>query len=73
MLKILKPALAPGRAFNFKTNKKIWQVLPNQPKQKGSSLFLPLMSMVDLHPRQGNLLHGNIFTGLNKTSLRFTK
>jgi hypothetical protein len=27
----------------------------------------------DLHPRQGNLLHWNIFTGLNKTSLRVTK
>jgi hypothetical protein len=27
----------------------------------------------DLHPRQGNLLLWNIFTGLNKTSLHFTK
>jgi hypothetical protein len=27
----------------------------------------------DLHPRQGNLLHWKIFTGLNKTSLHFTK
>jgi hypothetical protein len=27
----------------------------------------------DLHPGQGNLLHWSIFTGLNKTSLHFTK
>jgi hypothetical protein len=27
----------------------------------------------DLHPRQGNLLQRNIFTGLNKTSLYNTK
>jgi hypothetical protein len=27
----------------------------------------------DLHPRQGNLLHRNIFTGLNKTSFHYTK
>jgi hypothetical protein len=27
----------------------------------------------ELHPRQGNLLHWNIFTRLNKTSLHFTK
>jgi hypothetical protein len=27
----------------------------------------------DLHPRQGNLLQWNIFTGLNKTYLHFTK
>jgi hypothetical protein len=27
----------------------------------------------DLHPRKGNLLQRNIFTGLNKTSLHRTK
>jgi hypothetical protein len=33
----------------------------------------PCKKPADLHPRQGNLLHRNIFTGLNKTSLHFTK
>jgi hypothetical protein len=32
----------------------------------------PCKKSADLHPRQGNLLHWNIFTGLNKTSLCFT-
>jgi hypothetical protein len=32
----------------------------------------PRKKSADLHPRQGNLLHWNIFTGLNKTSLHFT-
>jgi hypothetical protein len=32
----------------------------------------PGKKSADLHPRQGNLLHWNIFTGLNKTSLHFT-
>jgi hypothetical protein len=30
-------------------------------------------SLLILHPRHGNLLQWNIFTGLNKTSLHFTK
>jgi hypothetical protein len=29
----------------------------------------PCKKSADLHPRQGNLLHWNIFTGLNQTSL----
>jgi hypothetical protein len=29
----------------------------------------PCKKSADLHPRQGNLLHWNIFTGLNETSL----
>jgi hypothetical protein len=33
----------------------------------------PCKKFADLHPRQGNLLHLNIFTGLNKNSLHFTK
>jgi hypothetical protein len=33
----------------------------------------PCKKSADLHPRQGDLLHWNIFTGLNKTSLRYTK
>jgi hypothetical protein len=33
----------------------------------------PCKKSADLYPRQGNLLHWNIFTGLNKTSLHFTK
>jgi hypothetical protein len=33
----------------------------------------PCKKSADLRPRQGNLLHWNIFTGLNKTSLHFTK
>jgi hypothetical protein len=33
----------------------------------------PCKKSANLHPRQGNLLHWNIFTGLNKTSLHFTK
>jgi hypothetical protein len=33
----------------------------------------PCKNSADLHPRQGNLLQWNIFTGLNKTSLYFTK
>jgi hypothetical protein len=33
----------------------------------------PCKKSADLHPRQGNLLHWNIFIGLNKTSLHFTK
>jgi hypothetical protein len=33
----------------------------------------PCKKSADLHPRQGNLLHWNIFTGLNETSLYYTK
>jgi hypothetical protein len=33
----------------------------------------PCKKSAYLHPRQSNLLHWNIFTGLNKTSLHFTK
>jgi hypothetical protein len=33
----------------------------------------PCKKSADLHPRQGNLLQRNIFTGLNKTSLNSTK
>jgi hypothetical protein len=33
----------------------------------------PCKKSADLHPRQGNLLYWNIFKGLNKTSLHFTK
>jgi hypothetical protein len=33
----------------------------------------PCKKSADLHPRQGNLLHWNIVTGLSKTSLHFTK
>jgi hypothetical protein len=34
----------------------------------------PCKKSADLHPRQGNLLHWNIFTGLiNKTYLHVTK
>jgi hypothetical protein len=33
----------------------------------------PCKKSADLHPRQGNLLHWNIFTGLNKTSFHYTK
>jgi hypothetical protein len=33
----------------------------------------PCKKAADLHPRQGNLLQRNIFTGLSKTSLYITK
>jgi hypothetical protein len=33
----------------------------------------PCKKSADLHPRQGNLIQRNIFTGLSKTSLHFTK
>jgi hypothetical protein len=33
----------------------------------------PCKKSAYLHPRQGNLLQWNIFTGLNKTSLHLTK
>jgi hypothetical protein len=33
----------------------------------------PCKKSADLHPRQGNLLQRNIFTGLNKTSLYNTE
>jgi hypothetical protein len=33
----------------------------------------PSKKSADLHPRQGNLLNWNIFTGLNKTFLHFTQ
>jgi hypothetical protein len=33
----------------------------------------PCKKAADLHPRQGNLLHWNVFTWLNKTSLHYTK
>jgi hypothetical protein len=33
----------------------------------------PCEKSADLHPRQGNLPHWNIFTGLNITSLHFAK
>jgi hypothetical protein len=33
----------------------------------------PCKKSADLHHRQGNLVHRNIFTGLKKTSLCYTK
>jgi hypothetical protein len=33
----------------------------------------PCKKSADLHPRQGNLQHWHMFTGLNKTSLHITK
>jgi hypothetical protein len=33
----------------------------------------PRKILADLHPREGNLLQRNIFTGVYKTSLHFTK
>jgi hypothetical protein len=33
----------------------------------------PSKKSIDLKPKQGNFLQGNIFTGLNKTSLYNTK
>jgi hypothetical protein len=39
MLKILKPALAPGRAFNFKTNKKSGKCCQTGPNRRGAVYF----------------------------------
>jgi hypothetical protein len=36
-------------------------------------LSCPCKKSADLHPRQGNLQHRSIFTGLNKTFLYYAK
>jgi hypothetical protein len=50
------------------TSSELASALPNILGEKK-----PCKKSADLHPGQGNLLQWNIFIGLNKTSLHFTK